>query len=79
MFSPEPSHVGLFPLQFSQANKMAEPVFASLTHFQGGPGGQGGYEERPRQRRSERKAVEEYGGRRGEGETIRSCFANPER
>ena len=65
MFSAEPSHIGLFPLQFTKTNKVSEPMFASVTHYQGGPGGQGGYEERPRQRRSERKAVDEYGVRAG--------------
>ena len=57
-FPAEPSHVGLFPLQFSKTNKVSDP--GSL-----GTGGPGGYEERPRQRRSERPAVEEYGGRTG--------------
>ena len=56
MFSAEPSHIGLFPLQFSKTSKVSEPVFARVTQQ---------YEERPRQRRSERKAVEEYEVRAG--------------
>ena len=73
MFSAEPSHIGLFPLQFSKTNKASEPVFARVTQYPeevGGTGGAGGqtgpgYEERHRQRRSQRRAVEEFRGREG--------------
>lgn len=64
VFSAEPSHIGLFPLQFSKTSKVSEPVFARVTQE---------YEERPRQRRSERRAVEEYGGREGAREGGAPC------
>ena len=64
------SHVGLFPLQFSKTNKVSDP--GSL-----GTGGPGGYEERPRQRRSERPAVEEYGGRTGREGELRNQRRSP--
>ena len=65
LFPAEPSHVGLVPLQFSKTNKVPDPSYPSLAHYPGDNGGPGGYEERPRQRRSERPALEEYGGRTG--------------
>ena len=64
MCSLEPGHIGLFPLQFSKTNKVSDPSYPSLTQY---TGGQGGYEEKPKQRRSERQVVEEYRGRGGGG------------
>ena len=77
LFPAEPSHVGLVPLQFSKTNKVPDPSYPSLAHYPGDNGGPGGYEERPRQRRSERPAVEEYGGRTGREGELRNQRRSP--